>query len=664
MHRHRGAGTEEACVDTRWAMTVRALVTLAVVFASGLPVRAEGLRSSAFLTYALRGERTVDEEGRHLERISVFAYHLTEDGDVVPPNSWVPDVIDRRMRDPGDHLILITVNNRMLDDEGRPTPFHQGDETFGILADPARRAEHVRQLAALSRHAHGIELNYERLPAEAREHFTVFIRELRRALPPGKKLSVVLQPKTDDARGMNGRAVDWRAIEPFVDSMPIMAYYYSWSTSAPGPVVPMETLRRLADYALDDPAQKIPRHKVAIILSTWGWDWPLSGDEPGRLIPFAEAMEIARTHGAELRRDPEEHSLNFRYTDDGGIEHEIWIDDFESLRRRIRLLEARGMPRVHFWHLNTGAPRLWRYVARRTSEARFPGPSFDGGSRTDLAVFRPSSGRWLVDTTQTGGTDLQVTYGREGDIPVPADYDGDGREDFAVFRPSWGAWYVDLTGSGGTDLHAPFGKTGDVPVPADYDGDGRTDFAVFDPRTGRWLVDSSHDGEADLQAAFGTEGDVPVPGDYDGDGRDDFAVFRPATATWMIDTTRSGRSDLSVVYGMPGDVPVPLDYDGDGRTDFAVFRPSYGGWFVDLTHSGGSDFSIVYGRRGDVPVPGNYDGDGIVDFAVFRPASGEWWIDTNRTGGTDHRVAYGRRGDVPIRDGGWIHDSLRLTPTP
>jgi hypothetical protein len=57
-----------------------------------------------------------------------------------------------------------------------------------------------------------------------------------------------------------------------------------------------------------------------------------------------------------------------------------------------------------------------------------------------------------------------LTYGVNTDIPVPGKYDSDARTDVAVFRPSTGAWYV-RNSSTGTDTIVTFGLNGDVPLP-------------------------------------------------------------------------------------------------------------------------------------------------------------------------------------------------------
>jgi glucose/arabinose dehydrogenase len=207
---------------------------------------------------------------------------------------------------------------------------------------------------------------------------------------------------------------------------------------------------------------------------------------------------------------------------------------------------------------------------------------YDRDGRAEIGVYRPATGQWFLHGLNPG----LVTWGAEGDVPVPGDYDGDGRTDVAVYRPSTGQWFV----RGGNPGVVTWGASGDVPVPADYDGDGRTDVAVYRPSTGQWFV---RDGSPAL-VTWGAEGDIPVAGDYDGDGAADVAVYRPSTGQWFV---RGGNPGV-VTWGASGDVPVPADYDGDASADVAVYRPSTGQWFV----RDGNPALVTWGASGDQPL--------------------------------------------------------------
>ncbi|MBK8148583.1 MAG: VCBS repeat-containing protein [Acidobacteria bacterium] len=262
---------------------------------------------------------------------------------------------------------------------------------------------------------------------------------------------------------------------------------------------------------------------------------------------------------------------------------------------------------------------------------------YDGDRKTDVSVYRPTTGGWYLDQSQGGS--IERFFGLSTDKIAPADFDGDGKTDIAVYRPSTGVWHV-LRSSDQSYFAVSFGISTDKPVPADYDGDGIADVAVFRASQGTWYINRSLGGVQITQ--WGISSDLPVPADYDGDRRSDIAIFRPSTGQWWLNRTTAGVTVET--FGVSSDKPVPADYTGDGKADVAVWRPSNGNWFV-LRSEDSSFYSAPFGLAADIPTPGDYDGDGKADFAVFRPTNLNWYVQRSALGVLAR--SFGATGDIP-----------------
>jgi hypothetical protein len=305
---------------------------------------------------------------------------------------------------------------------------------------------------------------------------------------------------------------------------------------------------------------------------------------------------------------------------------------------------------------------------------------YDGDGQTDLAVYRPSTGNWIIRFSNGGNiggtyyTSMTKKWGGFiGDVPVPGDYDGDGKADVAIFRPSSGTWFILQSSTNFTgNVNYSWGMNGDVPLPnivtttaaarnaittstlanlakgSDFDveRDGRSDMSVFRPSTKLVYTLLSRGGFTNNQtsgAALNST-DIPVPGNYLGWGIMDFASFyRPSDGMWY-------STGADTQWGVSTDTPVPGDYDGDGRMDLAVYRPSTGTFFILKSSTNFSTNIVVpWGMAGDIPVPGEFDGDGKTDVAIFRPSTGAWWVlqsSTNFT--TAFSRNWGLNTDIPI----------------
>ena len=298
----------------------------------------------------------------------------------------------------------------------------------------------------------------------------------------------------------------------------------------------------------------------------------------------------------------------------------------------------------------------WKFRAQTLND-------FDGDGKTDVAVYRPSSGAWYNLRSDDNYMSYDThTVGVSTDVPAPGDYDmqpwfgppypRDAKTDAAVFRPSTGQWHILQSNTGDSLLTLSWGLSTDVPVSADYDGDGRADAAVFRPSTGGWhILRSSEFYTTSTSVSWGLSSDVPLQGDYDGDGRADPAVFRPSTGGWyVLKSSTNYTTSFGVFWGLSTDLPVPGDYDGDGRIDPTVFRASNGFWYSLRSSTNYSSYlGVSWGLSSDTPVPGDFDGDGKIDPTVFRSSTGFWYsLRSGENYSSYLAVQWGLSTDVPI----------------
>ena len=285
-----------------------------------------------------------------------------------------------------------------------------------------------------------------------------------------------------------------------------------------------------------------------------------------------------------------------------------------------------------------------------------PTADFDIDGRSDIALFRPSTGQWFMLHSGTNFTTASaISLGLSTDVTVAGDYDGDAKTDIAVFRASVSStkWLILQSSTNYSTLASiEWGTAADTPVPGDYDADGRTDPAVYRPSTGQWFIlQSSTNYATSVVRLWGNSTDVTAPADYDGDGKTDIAVYRPSTGQWFIlKSSTDFNGFLILMWGNTTDIPVPGDYDGDRKADVVVFRGSTGEWFILRSSTNFTTFTTIsWGMMGDVPVPADYDGDGRLDLAIYRPWTREWFLLRSSSNYTAFdRYDFGGAGDTPV----------------
>ncbi len=303
---------------------------------------------------------------------------------------------------------------------------------------------------------------------------------------------------------------------------------------------------------------------------------------------------------------------------------------------------TRGNP-VEYSHNSSNSAKLGNGTATAFSKERNTVQyDYDGDGKSDLSVWRPSTGMWFIlESSSDFSFDSHKAYqmGLSGDVPLSGDYDGDGKADLVVWRPSNGTWYIRESSRGFDSIKAiQWGLAGDQPLVGDYDGDAINDLAIYRRSEGAFYVLLSSGGfnrigalagnsQSHLAIALGGPSNDPVVGDIDADGKDDFITVWQLQRFWTVKND-TGVMIESLPWGEPGDTPLTCDVDGDNKSDRIAVRVASNNlleWYA--ARADGSVSVDVFGSLGDKPTcDRDFDGDGTGDLAVFRPHTGEWFV--------------------------------------
>ena len=152
--------------------------------------------------------------------------------------------------------------------------------------------------------------------------------------------------------------------------MLLMTYEWGYTYSPPMAVAPINSVRRVLDYAIT----RIPPDKIFMGIPNYGYDWPLpyeKGITRATSISNAEAVSIARRYGAEIMYDETVQSPYFNYTDENGIAHEVWFEDARSIEAKLKTALEYGFAGVSYWNLDRPFPQNWLVVNNLYNIARF-----------------------------------------------------------------------------------------------------------------------------------------------------------------------------------------------------------------------------------------------------------------------------------------------------
>jgi spore germination protein len=199
----------------------------------------------------------------------------------------------------------------------------------------------------------GYDVDWEQIFPEDENLFVEFLRRFALKLHSEHKiLSVAVHARTGDASDWDGsKGHNYKSIGRFVDQVKIMAYDYHSGDTEPGPVTPVDWMKKVIVYS----RKNIEAEKVVLSLPLYGYDW---GGGTTKGVTYTDVAAILKETGVSPLRDAASSEMTFKYTKDSK-EHTVYYQDSQAIKNKIDIAKMSGIYQFCFWRLGGEDPAFW-----------------------------------------------------------------------------------------------------------------------------------------------------------------------------------------------------------------------------------------------------------------------------------------------------------------
>lgn len=229
--------------------------------------------------------------------------------------------------------------------------------TFEVLSSTTRRTNLINQLMeqAETYQLDGINVDFESLSVDTGEHFVEFLRELSiRCRKAGIVLSVDNYVPIGNTNHYNRKEQGIVA-----DYVIIMGYdeHYRGSEEA-GSVASIG----FVESGIKRTLEEVPAEKVinAVPFYTRIWDTTGSNVE-SQAVGMDLAEEYISNHNITTVWD-EDACQNYGEYESNGTKHQVWLEDAESIKVKLSVMDANNLAGVASWKLGYEKAEIWDVI--------------------------------------------------------------------------------------------------------------------------------------------------------------------------------------------------------------------------------------------------------------------------------------------------------------
>lgn len=233
-------------------------------------------------------------------------------------------------------------------------------DTLPLFSSTTKRQEFAQSIVttAVGLGLDGINLDFEKISAETREHFTQFLREMsvlcrQSGLTLSVDISVPLNSNNAMRLDIQGKAADY---------VIMMGYDEHWGGCGnPGSVA---SIGFVSD-GLDRVLEHVPAEQVVNALPFYTRVWKTEGTT---VTDVAIPISNMKAYLERQNRNDESvwdavASQNYLEWQNGDTTYQIWLEDVESIGEKLNVMRVKKLGGVAVWRLGYGTKEIWDLVA-------------------------------------------------------------------------------------------------------------------------------------------------------------------------------------------------------------------------------------------------------------------------------------------------------------
>jgi spore germination protein YaaH len=299
----------------------------------------------------------VDQTKGSLDVVSPSYFNLSTDG-----NLQLSDAVDAAFVD--------AMHTRGI----RVVPFlsNHWDRDVGVKALNNREALATQIVQAINQYKlDGINVDIENVTEAQRDSLTELVKLLRSKLPASKEVSVaVVANLTGTTKGW-AASYDYKALAESSDYLMLMAYDESYpGDPTPGPVASLPFVKT----AIESMLKQVPPEKLVLGIPFYGRYWNGVAASNGAGISNKQIDELVSKYRGVTRYDTASQSPVATFTIPSGDEsssvygtklspgsYTLWYENEQSIKEKLKLVQAYGLKGSGSWSLNQEAANTWSY---------------------------------------------------------------------------------------------------------------------------------------------------------------------------------------------------------------------------------------------------------------------------------------------------------------